>query len=157
MDTIREYGNATCKMSKTQQKQLDMLGTALGKYNAGAFHGEDNTSDLLHYQNALTDQLAKRLLTTDAHLKRAKRVGVKYIDPKSKSKLREYMRVSRKIFNRALDGHNKGISGEALRQRCIRAANTRTHTPAGLRQVQIFSSKLRQSRRPPDFHFQEEG
>lgn len=123
IETIREYGDTTGKLSKTQQKQLDTLGPALDKYNAGSFHGDESISDLLHHQDVLTAELAKRLVTTDAHLKRAKRVGVKYIDPKSKSKLREYMRASRKIFNKALDGHNKGVKGEALRQRCVRSAH----------------------------------
>ena len=123
IETIREYGDTTGKLSKTQQKQLDTLATALHKYNTGSFHGDDSISDLLYHQDELTDQLAKRFVTTDAHLKRAKRVGVRHIDPKSKSKLREYMRASRKIFNKALDGHNKGTKGEALRQTCVRSAH----------------------------------
>lgn len=123
IETIRVYGDTTGKLSKTQRKQLDTLGTALDKYNAGCFHGDDSISDLLCHQDELTGEIAKRFVTTDAHLKRAKRVGVRHIDPKSKSKLREYMRASRKIFNKALDCHNKGMKGEALRQKCVRSAN----------------------------------
>jgi len=131
METIREYGDTTGKLSKTQQKQLDTLGTALDKYNAGSFHGDDSISDLICYQDKLTDEITKRFVTTEAHLKRSKRVGVRHIDPKSKSKLREYMRASRKIFNKALDCHNKGINGEALRQKCVRSSNL----PDDLKQI----------------------
>jgi len=121
IETIKEYRQSLGRLSKTQEKQLETLTTSLDQFTRDAFHGDDAIDELLQIQDSLINQLAERLLTTDPHVKRAKKVRIVNIDSSHKSQLRRYMKSSRKIFNTAVDLHNKGFRGEELRRRCVRS------------------------------------
>lgn len=119
MDKIREFRDSTGALSKAQSNQLESLENAIVLYKSDEHITEDLT-DLLAQQEELTKNLAEKNVTTEKHVKRAKRVRIVHMDKKTKQTIRKYMTASRKIFNTALDLHNKGFRGEELRKRCVR-------------------------------------
>jgi IS605 OrfB family transposase len=119
MNKINEFKESMGSLSKTQTKQLDNLEGSIECYMSGGRPTED-LIDLLKEQDKLTEDLAERVVTTEKHVKRAKRVRIVHMDKDTKHTLRRYMTASRKIFNTALDLHNKGFRGEELRKRCVR-------------------------------------
>lgn len=119
MDKLREFRESTGALSKTQPKQLESLEEAIQLFESGGTIAEDLV-DLLKLQEELTTNLAEKNVTTEKHVKRAKRIRIVHVDAKTKQTLRKYMTASRKIFNTALDLHNKGLRGEELRKKCVR-------------------------------------
>lgn len=119
MDKLCEFRESTGALSKTQSKQLESLEEAIELFKSGGTI-EENPADLLKLQEELTTNLVEKNLTTEKHVKRAKRIRIVHMDAKTKQTLRKYMTASRKIFNTALDLHNKGLRGEKLRKKCVR-------------------------------------
>jgi len=117
---IKEYKETTGKLSKSQNDQLVNLETSIDIYNSGMLPTESLT-ELLKLQDKLIMDMVEKIMVTEKHSKRAKRVRIGKLDPKTKTILRKYMTASRKIFNIALDLHNKGFQGEDIRKRCVRA------------------------------------
>ena len=117
---IREYRETTGSLSKSQQDQLTKLETSIDIYTSGMLPTE-NLVDLLKLQDKFTMDLTDKIMVTEKHSKRSKRVRIGKLEPSTRSKLRSYMTASRKIFNIALDLHNKGFRGEEIRKRCVRS------------------------------------
>lgn len=117
---IREYRETTGSLSKSQQDQLTKLETSIDIYTSGMLPTE-SLVDLLKLQDKLTMDLAEKIMVTEKHSKRSKRVRIGRLETSTRSTLRKYMTASRKIFNIALDLHNKGLRGEEIRKRCVRS------------------------------------
>lgn len=120
MRKIKEYRDAAGKLSKSQQDQLAKLETSIALYTSGMMPTE-NLVDLIKQQDRLTMDLAEKVMVTGKHSKRSKRVRIGKLEPGTRSVLRKYMTASRKIFNTALDLHNKGFRAEEIRKRCVRS------------------------------------
>lgn len=117
LNKIKEFKDSVGSLSKTQEKQLECLEEAIRCYTTG--RPVENMEDLLTEQDRLIEDLSEKIVTTEKHVKRAKRIRI-HLDTDTKQTLRRYMTASRKIFNTALDLHNKGFRGEELRKRCVR-------------------------------------
>ena len=117
---IMEYKETTGSLSKTQQKQLIEFNSSLEIYNSGILPTE-SIDKLIKEQDKLTMDLTEKILVTEKHSTRSKKIRIGKLEPSTRSTLRKYMTASRKIFNIALDLHNKGIKGEELRKRCVRS------------------------------------
>lgn len=81
----------------------------------------ESLADLFKQQDKLTMDLTETIVVTEKHAKRSKRVRVVKLDPETRCVLQKYMTASRKIFNIALDLHNKGFRGKEIRKRCARS------------------------------------
>ena len=117
---IMEYKESTGSLSKTQQNQLTNFNSSLEIYNSGILPTE-SIDKLIKEQDKLTMDLTDKILVTEKHSKRSKRVRIGKLDPSTRSTLRKYMTASRKIFNIALDLHNKGFKGREIHKRCVRS------------------------------------
>ena len=117
---IMEYKEVTGSLSQTQQKQLNELNSSLDIYNSGILPTE-SIDDLINLQDKLTMDLTDKIVVTEKHSKRSKKIRIGKLEPSTRSTLRKYMTASRKIFNIALDLHNKGIKGKEIEKKCVRS------------------------------------
>ena len=115
---IMEYKESTGSLSQTQQKQLNEFNTSLEIYNSGILPTE-NIDKLVKEQDKLTMDLTEKILVTEKHSKRSKKIRIGKLEPSTRSTLRKYMTASRKIFNIALDLHNKGFKGKEIEKKCV--------------------------------------
>lgn len=147
---IIEFGESTGKLSKSQEKELEEYERIVDVYLAGTIPSED-LSKLKDEQDKYISILSEKILFTGKHSKRAKRVCIRNMSKETRSTLRMHMTSSRKIFNMALDFHNKGFRGEELRKRCVRGKfipKELLKTPEHIRQKAFdkFSSSLNASK-----------
>ena len=117
---IKDYKMTTGSLSKSQQDQLTILETSIDIYTSGILPTE-SIDDLVKLQEKLTMDLSEKIIVTEKHSKRSKRIRIGKLEPSTRSTLRKYMTASRKIFNIALHLHNKGFKGEDIRKRCVRS------------------------------------
>ena len=118
--TLQTY---TGVRSKSQNTQLDTLVTYMSKFNDGKFYGEESIKDLFERQEELSLKLEEKLAIIAPKVIRAKKIRITGMSPSTKSTIRRYMRISRKIFNQCVDLQNKGAPSKQIRDFVVRISN----------------------------------
>lgn len=144
LERIRILEEYPGDLSKTQCKQLELLQGSWQQFLDGNLSGD--LSELVKKQDQLTELLCSKIEVLEPHVIRAKKVRIIKLSKETRSTLRRYMRLSRKVFNKCVDMYNKGVPKGKIRDLCIRSKNNNdlANLPEHIKQKAYdkFSSSL---------------